>query len=113
MEKSIEEQQIGLLGEVHTKTQLDNRTGKGRWRAIRRCAILQGDKARRIDNCTASRHNDGAWVRETISTVPHDIGAKILQWAVRSGTTIVADLAASLPSLGSDDLEAACKRCTQ
>ena len=44
-----EEMALGLMHGFETREQLDNRFGKGNWRAIRRRGIQQGEKVRGID----------------------------------------------------------------
>ena len=54
--------------------------GNGAWRAIRRRGILQNDKVRNIDNARTSQTNFAAWLQDTITTTPADIGVQILCW---------------------------------
>ena len=62
------EQEAGLLSSWVTKEQLDVKYGAGKWRALPRYAIHQGEKYRLIDNGRAGEHNDTYEATETIHT---------------------------------------------
>ena len=79
--KTAEEQSTrGLLSKPMSKTQVDKFFGKGCWKGIRRRGIDQHGKCRGIDNARSSRTNFSAWLEETISTAPQDIGIQIVCW---------------------------------
>ena len=94
----------------YSKRELDKIFGRGRWRAIRRFVIWQREKSRQIDDCKASDHNQWAFIREMIHTVPFDIMAAILQCAVRVFGLQVEDDDVQ-PSVGSEDLPDAYQHC--
>ena len=67
-ELSAKEQEAGLLSEWRTAEEMDAKFGSGRWRALPRYAIQQGEKWRLIDNGRAGEHNATYEADETIHT---------------------------------------------
>lgn len=51
----------GLLSPPKTKGQVDKLFGKGKWRAIRRRGLQQGEKVRGIDNARCSKTKYGSF----------------------------------------------------
>ena len=62
------------------EAQVDLFFGKGRWKGIRRRGIDQHGKCRGIDNARSSKTNFAAWLEETGSTAPQDIGIRVVSW---------------------------------
>ena len=60
----------------NTLEQVDQLLGNKNWRAMRRRVVwqLSAGKFRAIDNAKTSLTNAGAWLIETITAVPFDIG---------------------------------------
>ncbi len=94
-----------------SKSQLDGRLGRNKWRALRRRGIEQHEKVRGIDNARTSRHNAAACLFETIMTAPPDIAIQVLLWLAAAGIPASWETFLALrPTLGSDHLEAAYHR---
>ena len=70
----------GLLSKPMSKAQVDLFFGRGRWKGIRRRGINQHGKCRGIDNARSSKTNFAAWLEESISTAPQDIGIQVVCW---------------------------------
>ena len=62
------------------KPKVDLFFGKGRWKGIRRRGIDQHGKWRGIDNARSSKTNFAAWLEETISNSPQDVGIQAVCW---------------------------------
>jgi hypothetical protein len=111
---ATEQSKRGLLSKPMTKSQVDLFFGKGRWKGIRRRGIDQHGKCRGIDNARSSRTNFSAWLEETISTAPQDIGIQIVCWLFQGklGRKRFNDLKKFLRVyLGADELQDAYHGC--
>ena len=79
--KTAQEQSVRvLLSKPMSKAQVDFFFGKGRWKGIRRRGIDQHGKCCGIDNARCSKTNFAAWLEETISAAPQDIGIQVVCW---------------------------------
>ena len=103
---AMDQVERGLLSEEMSKTDLDKKFGKGRWRAIRRRGLQQGDKVRGIDNVRSSKTNMAAFLVDTITNSPHDIAVQILSWLFqgKKGTKSFKEAKGMKVGLGADDL---------
>ena len=101
-----EQSDRGILSKAMTKEEVDKLFGKGNWRGIRRRGINQNGKVRGIDNALTSKTNFAAWLQDTISTTPADIGIQILCWLFNGpdGITRRSTLGEIWVGLASDDL---------
>ena len=70
----------GLLSPAKSKRQIDKIFGVGKWRAIRRRGLQQGEKVRGIDNARCSKTNMAAFLVDTIMTTSHDVAMQIVSW---------------------------------
>ena len=59
-ETAQEQVSRGLLSKAMSKKSVDRVFGKGKWRAIRRRGLKQGEKVRGIDNARCSKTNCAA-----------------------------------------------------
>ena len=67
-ELSGKEREQGILKGYYTREDMDRKYGQGKWRALRRHAIQQGQKWRLIDDGKAGEHNATYSSDETIHT---------------------------------------------
>jgi hypothetical protein len=113
--KTAQEQSArGLLSKPMSKAQVDLFFGKGHWRGIRCRGINQHGKCRGIDNARASRTNFSAWLEETVSTAPQDIGIQVVCWLFqgkRGAKRYEAVKHSMSVLLGADDLQDAYHGC--
>lgn len=113
-ETATEQSKRGLLSKPMSKAQVDLFFGRGCWKGIRRRGINQHGKCRGIDNARSSRTNFAAWLEETISTAPQDIGIQIVCWLFqgKSGRKRFEEVKKFLRVyLGADDLQDAYHGC--
>ena len=74
---STKEQEAGLLSPWVSKEYLDSKYGSGKWRALPRYVIKQGEKYRLIDNGKAGEHNLTYGADETIHTTCTSAGVAL------------------------------------
>jgi hypothetical protein len=74
---STKEQEAGLLSPWRSASFLDQKYGSGKWRALPRYAIKQGDKYRLIDNGRSGDHNFTYSADETIHTTCTSAGVGV------------------------------------
>lgn len=88
--------------------QLDRKYGRGKWRAIKRSAIVQGEKVRCIDDAKRNGLNKATHMHETIVCRRSDFPAKVAKsFAARA---VAAGQPVPMIEHGLDDLFAAYRR---
>ena len=68
LKETESEIELGLLGPLMNRKQLDARFGRGNWRPIPRHIVHQNGKDRPIDDGKAGGHNESSRLLETIAT---------------------------------------------
>ena len=75
--RTKEEIEAGLVFGPMSGAQLDRKYGRGKWRAMKRSAIVQGDKVRCIDDAKRNRANKATHMHETVVCSRSDFPAKV------------------------------------
>ena len=80
-DKTVTEQRRKHMGPFRTKVEMDNKWGKGMWRALKRFALWQINHGawRVIDNGNTSETNDAFGSDETIHTTNNAVSFAVLQ----------------------------------
>ena len=74
--RTQEELEKELCNGPFTKEQLDTAYGRGKWRAMKRFAVVQNGKVRACDNARASRHNEATTRHERMVNETADFPAR-------------------------------------
>ena len=106
--RTEEEIEAGLVFGPISGAQLDRKYGRGKWRAIKRSAIIQGEKVRCIDDAKRNGLNKATQMHETVVCSRSDFPAKVArafaERAVEAGKPI------PMMEHGLEDLFAAYRR---
>ena len=106
--RTQEEIDAGVVFGPVSGAQLDRKYGRGKWRAIKRSAILQGEKVRCIDDAKRNGLNKATHMHETIVCSRSDFPAKVAKsFAARAAA---AGMPIPMIEHGLDDLFAAYRR---
>ena len=106
--RTEEEIEAGLVFGPVSGAQLDRKYGRGKWRAIKRSAIMQGEKVRCIDDAKRNGLNKATQMHETVVCSRSDFPAK----AARSFAERALEAGVPIPMMehGLEDLFAAYRR---
>ena len=106
--RTEEEIEAGLVFGPVSGAQLDRKYGRGKWRAIKRSAIIQGEKVRCIDDAKRNGLNKATQMHETVVCSRSDFPAK----AARAFAERALEAGEPIPMMehGLEDLFAAYRR---
>jgi len=106
--RTEEEIEAGLVFGPVSGAQLDRKYGRGKWRAIKRSAIMQGEKVRCIDDAKRNGLNKATQMHETVVCSRSDFPAKV----ARAFAERAAEAGQPIPMMehGLEDLFAAYRR---
>ena len=110
-DKTVKEQELGVVGEFHDKAFFDDLYGLGHWCALRRFALWQENHQawRVIDNGKESGHNPASGAGERIHTATSEIGFAVAQKLQRLSLERTGGFAAL--RRGTRDMKRAYRQC--
>ena len=106
-ESTSKEIRKGLMQDFMSLDQVQEKFGKGKWRAIRRFGVWQKAKCRACDNAAESSHNAATFMHESLKSDQADFPARVaaVYASVMGSRVASADLVG-----GTDDIDSAYRR---